>query len=177
MKDQSAPFDHPELYVPVGEKTNTDGSVMTSGGQAVDCFRQVPATGTAGGAPLVRFPNFSGPPCDDAPDVHNPPAVPRPKSATPVATAAPAAAPGAPAGSVAGSAVHSPAKCIVPKLRGRTVAKAKLMLAGSRCKLGLVLKTKRAKGRLVISSQRPSAGAQRPAGTRVAVRVRANSKR
>ena len=77
VKDQSAPFDHPELYVPVGEKTNTDGSVMTSGGQAVDCFRQVPATGTAGGAPLVRFPDFSGPPCDDAPDVHNPPAVPR----------------------------------------------------------------------------------------------------
>ncbi len=38
VKDQSAPFDHPELYVPVGEKTNADGSVMTSGGQAVDCF-------------------------------------------------------------------------------------------------------------------------------------------
>jgi cytochrome c peroxidase len=176
VKDQSAPFDHPELYVPVGEKTNADGSVMTSGGQAVDCFRQVPATGTAGGAPLVRFPGFGGASCDDAPDVHNPPAVPR-KSATPVATAAPAAAPAAPAGSVAGSAVHSPAKCVVPKLRGRTVAKAKLMLAGSRCKLGLVLKTKRAKGRLVVSSQRPSAGAQRPAGTRVAVRVRTNSKR
>jgi len=49
------------------------------------------------------------------------------------------------------------------------------MLAGSRCKLGLVLKAKRAKGRLVVSSQRPSAGAQRPAGTRVAVRVRANT--
>ena len=95
-----------------------------------------------------------------------------------MAAAAPAAAPaGARRSSVAGSVVQSPAKCVVPKLRGRTVAKAKRMLAGSRCKLGLVLKATRAKGRLVVSSQRPSAGAQRPAGTRVAVRVRTNSKR
>src|SRR3954447_7552038 len=105
VKFQSAPFDHPELYVPAGAKTDASGNVMTEGDRAVDCFRQVPATGASGGAPLAAFPNFTGPPCQAAPDVHNPPPVPRP------AAAAPAAAPVAPAagGGSAGQSGAGPA--------------------------------------------------------------------
>jgi cytochrome c peroxidase len=175
VKFQSAPFDHPELYVPAGAKTDASGNVVTEGDRAVDCFRQVPATGASGGAPLAAFPNFTGPPCQAAPDVHNPPPVPRP---APVATAAPAAAPVAPAAgggsagqSVAGSVVRS-AGCVVPRLRGRTVGQARRLLARSKCGLGLVLRPRKAHGRLVVSSQRPAAGTKRPSGTRVAVRLR-----
>jgi cytochrome c peroxidase len=175
VKNQSAPFDHPELYVPVGEKTDTSGDlVKDADGRAVDCFRQVPATGAAGGAPLAPFPTFTAPPCQDAPDLHNPPAVPDPPAAAPSAPAAaiPAAAAPAPSTNLLGSQTQSAAKCVVPTLKGRTVAKARQMLARSKCSLGLVLKPRGAKGRLVISSQRPAAGAKRPGGTRVAVRVR-----
>jgi cytochrome c peroxidase len=178
VKNQSAPFDHPEMYVPAGEKTDATGDlVRESDGRAVDCFRQVPATGAGGGAPLAPFPTFTGPPCNDAPDLHNPPPVPRPPAAAPAkaAPAAPAAAapaPAAPAQPVAGSVAKAPERCVVPSLRGRSVAKARRMLAAARCKLGLVLSARGAKGRLVVSSQRPTAGAKRPMGTRVAVRVR-----
>src|SRR3954471_13821713 len=98
VKNQSAPFDHPELYVPVGEQTNADGSVATANGRAADCFRQVPATGSSGGAPLAPFPGFTGPPCEDAPDLHNPAPVPHPAPAAPAdpaVAATPASAPGA----------------------------------------------------------------------------------
>src|SRR3954454_22713733 len=68
VKDQSAPFDHPELFVPIGEQTRADGSVITDGnGRAVDCFKRVPVTGASGGAPLAAFPDFTGPSCDSVP--------------------------------------------------------------------------------------------------------------
>jgi beta-lactam-binding protein with PASTA domain len=60
----------------------------------------------------------------------------------------------------------------VPRLRGRSVAQARKALARSKCRLGLVLRARGARGRLVVSSQRPSAGTRRPVGTRIAVRVR-----
>jgi cytochrome c peroxidase len=66
VRIQSAPFDHPQLLVPVGQQTNPDGSIMTdANGVAVDCILDVPATGTAGGAPLPTFESFAftGPPC------------------------------------------------------------------------------------------------------------------
>jgi cytochrome c peroxidase len=172
VKFQSAPFDHPELYVPVGEKADANGNPLVENGQAVDCFRQVPATGAAGGAPLQAFPAFTGPPCAFAPDVHNPPAVPRPAAPAAPATPAAAPAPAAPAGQVVAGSVAQKTRCVVPRLRGRTVARARLTLRRSECGLGLVLRPRHARGRLVISSQRPSAGAKRPAGTRVAVRLR-----
>jgi cytochrome c peroxidase len=178
VRDQSAPFDHPELFVPDGEKTDASGSVMTSAsGRAVDCFKQVPATGAGGGAPLAAFPSVAT--CVDAPDLHNPPPVPKdvaapaPASAPAAAPAsAPAAAPApAPAQSVAGNTAAN-VRCVVPRLRGRTVAQARKLLARSKCRLGLVLRPHAGRGRLVVSSQRPSAGAKRPSGTRVAVRLR-----
>jgi cytochrome c peroxidase len=173
VKNQSAPFDHPELYVPVGEKADANGDVLTdSSGRAIDCFKQVKATGRAGGAPLAPFPTFTGPACDPAPDLHNP--APVPPDPTPAApgpvTSGPA--PAAPASQVQGATATAPAKCVVPGLRGRSVAQARRVLARSQCKLGLVLTPRHAKGRMVVSSQRPSAGTKRPLGTRVAVRVR-----
>jgi hypothetical protein len=190
VANQSAPFDHPELYVPEGEKTDASGNVVTNvRGQAVDCFRQVPATGAAGGAPLAPFPAPTTQ-CADAPDLHNPPAVPKPPAAAPAdapadaPAAAPAAAPApasaaapapAPVQSVAGTTATS-ARCVVPRLRGRTVGQARKLLARSKCRLGLVLGPRKAHGRLIVSSQRPSAGAKRPSGTRVAVRTRVQLK-
>ncbi len=39
VADASAPFDHPQLFVPSGERTGANGAVVTDGaGQAVDCF-------------------------------------------------------------------------------------------------------------------------------------------
>jgi hypothetical protein len=68
VNNQSAPFDHPELFVPVGEQTRADGSVLTDGsGRAVDCFKRFAATGSSGGAALTTFPNFTGPACDAVP--------------------------------------------------------------------------------------------------------------
>jgi cytochrome c peroxidase len=65
VKDQSAPFDHPQLFLPLGEQTSTDGSIRTNpSGRAVDCLKVVPATGSVGGAALTKFPGFTGPPCD-----------------------------------------------------------------------------------------------------------------
>jgi cytochrome c peroxidase len=178
VKFQSAPFDHPELYVPVGEKADASGNVMTEAGRAVDCFRQVPATGAGGGAPLAAFPNFTGPACQDAPDLHNPPPVPHPAPVAPVApaiAAAPAAGGGSAGQSVAGSAAQS-ARCVVPRLRGRTVAASRRLLVRSKCGLGLVLRSRKAHGKLVVSSQRPAAGTKRPAGSRVAVRLRVKAR-
>jgi cytochrome c peroxidase len=176
VKSQSAPFDHPELYVPVGEKTDASGNVATENGAAADCFRQVPATGASGGAPLQPFPGFTGPPCDDAPDLHNPAPVPHSAPAAAPVAAAPASAAGgggaAPASQgVAGSVAQS-ARCVVPRLRGQTVAGARRLLSRSKCSLGLVVRPRKARGRLLVSSQRPAAGTRRPVGTRVAVRTR-----
>jgi cytochrome c peroxidase len=68
VRDQAAPFDHPQLFVPAGEQSRADGSVMTDAeGRAVDCFKELPVTGAAGGTAQTRFPAFSGPPCDTPP--------------------------------------------------------------------------------------------------------------
>jgi cytochrome c peroxidase len=180
VRSQSAPFDHPELFVPAGERTDPSGAIVTTAsGRVVDCFRQVPATGSAGGAPLTPFPAFTGPPCQDAPDLHNPPPVPKPAPAAPVAAgpagAVPAAAaPSAPAsqGGVAGT-VRRPARCVVPRLRGRTVGQARRLLARGKCRLGHVTRPRRAgRRRLVVAGQEPSAGARRVVNSRVRVRLR-----
>ena len=87
VQNQSAPFDHPQLFVAAGEQTNADGSVVTdSSGRAVDCFKEVPATGGGGGAALARFPNFTGPPCDTAPPLEAPTAQPAAGSGSHVET-------------------------------------------------------------------------------------------
>jgi cytochrome c peroxidase len=97
VKNQSAPFDHPQLFVPVGEKTNANGSIVTANGRAADCFKEVAATGAGGGAPLTPFPNFTGPPCSSFPAASPAPRpAPRPAAPVTVAPKPPVQAPKAP---------------------------------------------------------------------------------
>jgi PKD repeat protein len=67
------------------------------------------------------------------------------------------------------------AKCKVPKLKGKSLSKAKSLLKKSHCKLGKVTKPKKRKhhklGKLVVKSSSPKAGATKPAGTKVALRL------
>jgi hypothetical protein len=64
--------------------------------------------------------------------------------------------------------LKAPPACIVPKLRGKTLAGAKVALKAAHCRLGKVRKPDRkGKGRqvLVVKSSSPAAGAQPASGT------------
>ncbi|MGE5282508.1 MAG: InlB B-repeat-containing protein [Chloroflexota bacterium] len=75
------------------------------------------------------------------------------------------------------SSSPSATKCRVPRLGGKTLAQAKKALRRSHCALGKVSKPK-GKGKLVVRSSKPGAGALRSAGARVNVRlVRAKTKK
>jgi hypothetical protein len=67
-----------------------------------------------------------------------------------------------------------PPACIVPKLVGKTLARAKAVLTAAGCKLGQVRKAKRPKGKkrrvLVVKSSNPAAGAS-PADGMVNLRL------
>jgi hypothetical protein len=72
--------------------------------------------------------------------------------------------------------------CTVPKLRGRTLSAARAALRRAGCTLGEVRVATGAKRRamrraLVVRTQRPTAGAVRPAGGRVKVRLDAPRRR
>lgn len=65
-----------------------------------------------------------------------------------------------------------PAKCVVPKLRGRTLRSAKRLLRRHHCRVGKVTRvaSKRMRpGRVLATKPRP--GARRAAGARIALRV------
>ena len=121
VADASAPFDHPQLFVPSGERTGANGAVVTdAAGHAVDCFLQVPATGAAGGAALPPFPTFTGP-CTTPPPL---PGGAAPVTAAPAPTA-PAPAPSSGAGArprrCAGRRPAGATRCVVPRLTGHTL--------------------------------------------------------
>ena len=62
-------------------------------------------------------------------------------------------------------------KCVVPKLKGKTLTQAKL-LANAHCKLGKVTRPgAHAKHKQVVVSQKPSARKSLPSGTKIAVRL------
>jgi hypothetical protein len=63
------------------------------------------------------------------------------------------------------------AKCVVPKLKGKTVKKAKRALEAADCALGKVKKPKRSKGKLVVRKSKPKAGAELPAGSKVKLKL------
>jgi len=63
------------------------------------------------------------------------------------------------------------AKCIVPKLKGKTLARARRALSAAHCSLGRVRKPKGKGGALRVRSSSPKAGATLPAGARVNVRL------
>src|SRR4029079_11180346 len=100
---------------------------------------------------------------------HNPAPVPPDPAPSAPAPSGPAPGVAAPASQGPGSVARTADRCVVPRLRGRTVAQAKPLLSRSQCKLGLVLTPRGAKGRIVVSSQRPSAGTKGPLGTAEAV--------
>jgi len=52
---QSAPFDHPQLFVPNGHATNGRHPLVTEEGVARDVFLEVPAVGSAGGPLAAGF--------------------------------------------------------------------------------------------------------------------------
>jgi PKD repeat protein len=63
------------------------------------------------------------------------------------------------------------AKCVVPKLKGKSLSRATSLLKAAHCALGKVKKPKARKhhklGKLVVKSSSPGAGASKPAGTKV----------
>ncbi len=65
-----------------------------------------------------------------------------------------------------GKGQTSPPLCVVPKLAGKTLARAKAALKAADCKIGKVRKPKRHKGQgrpaLVVKSSNPAAGTSRP---------------
>ena len=60
VESQSAPFDHPELFVPDGHLWDVPNAELqddgSGSGRAADNFVVIPATGAGGGAALSRFP-------------------------------------------------------------------------------------------------------------------------
>ena len=61
--------------------------------------------------------------------------------------------------------------CIVPRLRGRTLTRAKVLLARAHCSVGKVTRVRSRARRGVVLRQTPGAGLRRPSGSKVALRV------
>jgi len=69
-------------------------------------------------------------------------------------------------------------KCHVPRLKGKTLKRARSALFAHNCSLGKLRKPKgKGKGRLVVRSSKPGAGAVRAAGTRVTLKLVRKKKR
>jgi hypothetical protein len=68
-----------------------------------------------------------------------------------------------------------PVQCVVPKLKGLSLGKAKSALAKANCALGKVTKPKPKKGKktgpLVVQSSNPGAGSTHPEGTKVSLKL------
>jgi hypothetical protein len=78
----------------------------------------------------------------------------------------------APQGAAAASA-----QCLVPGLKGKSLAKARKALAAAHCSLGRVARPKGARGSLVVRSSSPAAGSSLAAGAKVGVRLGKGRKR
>jgi hypothetical protein len=68
-----------------------------------------------------------------------------------------------------------PVTCVVPKLKGKSLSKARGLLSKAHCALGKVSKPKVKKGhkqpKLVVGSTTPKAGSKLPSGGKVAVKL------
>ena len=66
-------------------------------------------------------------------------------------------------------------KCVVPKLKGDSLAKAKKALANAHCAVGKITQPKVKKGhkagKLVVGSTKPGTGAKLTAGSKVAIKL------
>ena len=61
--------------------------------------------------------------------------------------------------------------CVVPKLVGKSLARAKQLLRRAHCGVGLIANPFKLKGKLVVVVQRPDPKTVLPAGTKVSVRL------
>ena len=120
------------------------------------------------------------PPPAPPPPSQPPPAPPPPPSSPPPAPPPPAAppAPPAPPPPVEPQPVTPLVRCVVPRLRGKTLTAARAALARGHCRLGAVAKTYSATVRRgLIIRQRPATGTRMTRGTRVSVIVSRGPKR
>jgi cytochrome c peroxidase len=71
VRRQKAPFDHPQLFVPHGQRGDETAVQTGADGVAIDDFTVLPAVGAGGGTALPLFPTPStataGPPADTEP--------------------------------------------------------------------------------------------------------------
>jgi hypothetical protein len=74
-------------------------------------------------------------------------------------------------GVVLGRRVPQQVSCLVPRLKGKTLKKARSTLSRARCRLGKVLRVRSARRAGVIVGQTPRPGTRLRAGGRVSVRV------
>ena len=129
------------------------------------------------GAEVITFSGIEVPPCPLAPPPPPPPgppppAPPPPSPPPPPPPPPPPAAPPAPPPAPPPSPPRTQLRCVVPNVKGKTLAQARRLLASKRCALGSVTKgysQKVKKGRVI--SQRPSVGRRLPRGTKVHVKV------
>jgi RTX calcium-binding nonapeptide repeat (4 copies)/PASTA domain len=61
--------------------------------------------------------------------------------------------------------------CVVPRVRSRSLARARALIVKAGCKVGKVTRVRSRVRRGVVLRQRPVAGARRPRGTKIALRV------
>ena len=62
-------------------------------------------------------------------------------------------------------------QCKVPKLKGKSLRRSRRALRAAHCRLGAVRRPRHVRGRLVVRSSKPRAGAERADGAEVAVKL------
>jgi hypothetical protein len=70
-----------------------------------------------------------------------------------------------------GELIPARARCLVPRLKGRTLAQAKRLLSRAHCALGKLSVPSRHAGQHFVRSQAPSPHTSLPAGGKVSVRL------
>jgi Ca2+-binding RTX toxin-like protein len=122
------------------------------------------------GAEVITFAGIEVSPCPFAPPPPPPPGPPPPGPPPPGPP--PPGPPPPPPPPPAPPPPTTQLRCVVPNVKGKTLARARRLLASKRCALGKVTKgysQKVRKGRVI--SQRPSVGRRLPRGTKVHVKV------
>jgi hypothetical protein len=127
------------------------------------------------GSEVIAFSGIEVPPCPLAPPPPPPPPGPPPPGPPPPSPPPPSPpppAPPAPPPAPPPTPPRTQLRCVVPNVKGKTLAQARRLLASKRCALGRVAKAYSqtvTKGRVI--SQRPAAGRRLPRGTRVQVKL------
>jgi Ca2+-binding RTX toxin-like protein len=123
------------------------------------------------GAEVITFSGIEVGPCPFAPPPPPPPEPPPPGPPLPAPPSPPPPQP-PPLPPPAPPPLRTQQRCVVPNVKGRTLARARRLLASKRCRLGRVTKgysQKVRKGRVI--SQRPVVGRRLPRGTKVHVKI------